>query len=102
MLDGYTSSILLVCSVEVKHQGGDANGAVAQLAIRTAAGLRHLRGIIAIPTPSLLPFLDWTVIGHQWDLYVIWMNTDAEMVVLGPSMFGTMFTIGDYNEADEV
>lgn len=84
MMDVHTSSFPLVCGIEVRDKDGHANEAVARLAIWTAAGLKYLRGITAIPAPSLLPFLGWTVIGHQWNLYIIWLKSDVELVVLGP------------------
>lgn len=42
MTDVYTSTVPLVCGLEVKEQGGDYNEAVLQLGIWCAAGLERL------------------------------------------------------------
>lgn len=43
--DAYTSTVPMVCCLEVKEGGGDYNEAILQLGIWCAAGLERLRGL---------------------------------------------------------
>ncbi|KAG0644966.1 hypothetical protein D0Z07_9315 [Hyphodiscus hymeniophilus] len=85
MTDAYTSTVPLVCGLEVKERGGDYNEAITQLAIWSAAGLERLRELRErVRTPEdqedLPPFLGWTVIGHDWKLHISWKNAQGEVV----------------------
>lgn len=89
MLDAYTCRIPLTCGIAVKEFGGDGNEAIAQLAIWSAAGLFHVQQMLAIETQTfdaaaLLPLPGWTVVGHQWDLYLIFLRSNSDVVCLGP------------------
>jgi hypothetical protein len=46
MTGGYTSTISLVCGVEVKERGGDSNDAIIWLGIWCAIGLSPLRALV--------------------------------------------------------
>jgi hypothetical protein len=114
MTDAYTSTVPLVCGIEVKERGGDYNEAIVQLAIWCAAGLERLRGLREIgqnhtlqpqtafiretrgetqdetqtrgrerttfEDDGLLPFLGWTVIGHDWKLHISWKDSSGNVV----------------------
>jgi hypothetical protein len=81
MQDAYTSTVPLVCGIEVKEVGGDYNEAVMQLAIWSAAGLEKLKtqGPNILHTETL-PSLGWTVIGHDWKLHISWKDADGRVV----------------------
>jgi hypothetical protein len=119
MTDAYTSTVPLVCGIEVKERGGDYNEAIVQLAIWCAAGLERLRGLqelgqnhisqsqtgstvvdineasgqdktqaiglkrTVVEEDGLLPFLGWTVIGHDWKFHISWKDSSGN-VVSGP------------------
>lgn len=81
MQDAYTSTVPLVCGMEVKEAGGDYNEAVMQLAIWSAAGLAKLK--TQVPDPhhtEMPPSLGWTVIGHEWKLHIAWKEADGRVV----------------------
>ena len=84
MTDVYSSTVPLVCGIEVKDTGGDKNEAIAQLAIWSTTSLRHVKKTIGLPAIKLLPFVGWTVIGHRWDLYITWLKSDDGVVFWGP------------------
>lgn len=70
MTDAYTSTVPLVCCLEVKEREGDYNEASTQLGICCAAGLERLRELSVLgrddeEDKELLPFLGWTVVGHD-------------------------------------
>jgi hypothetical protein len=74
MTDAYTSTVPLVCCLEVKERGGDYNEAIIQLGIWCTAGLERLRGLWVraeddgdnySKMEELPPFLGWTVVGHD-------------------------------------
>jgi len=86
MTDAYTSTVPLVCCLEVKERGGDYNEAITQLGIWCAAGLERLRGLRALgrndqEDKELPPFLGWTVVGHDWKFHISWKDTDGNMVM---------------------
>ena len=80
MTDVSSSTVPLVCGIEVKDTGGDKNEAIAQLAIWSITGLRHVKKMTGLPAIKLLPFVGWTVIGHRWDLYITWLKSDDGVV----------------------
>ena len=87
MSDAYTSTIPLVCGIEVKESGGDYNEAVTQLGIWSAACLEKLmqlrRSSSRNATDSgeyLLPIVGWTVVGHEWKLHICWKSMDGAVV----------------------
>ncbi|KAK5018655.1 hypothetical protein BJ546DRAFT_1080218 [Cryomyces antarcticus] len=87
MMDAYTSTVPLVCGIEVKEAGGDNNEALLQLGIWTAAGLEKLKGLCGgeVPAGGLYPFMGWTVVGHEWKLHLSWMEEDSgRILVVGP------------------
>lgn len=94
MTDAYTSTVPLVCCLEVKERGGDYNEAIIQLGIWCAAGLERLRGLWTHGRSSsrrdseeiegLPPFLGWTVVGHDWKFHISWKDMSGNVVVIGP------------------
>ncbi|KAG9240848.1 hypothetical protein BJ878DRAFT_263777 [Calycina marina] len=93
MTDAYTSTVPLVCCLEVKERGGDYNEAIMQLGIWSAAGLERLRGLWTISNNNserdikeeeLPPFLGWTVVGHDWKFHISWKDASGNVIVLGP------------------
>lgn len=91
MTDAYTSTVPLVCCLEVKERGGDYNEAITQLGIWCAAGLERLRGLWTIgrsdngidfeeEEEELPPFLGWTVVGHDWKFHISWKDADGKVV----------------------
>ncbi|KAK4962222.1 hypothetical protein LTR66_012763, partial [Elasticomyces elasticus] len=73
--DPFTKRVALFSGVEVKQSNGGKMEALAQLAIWLASGLEKL---LQLSNPqgkdarhlSLLPTLGWTVVGHDWHLYI--------------------------------
>jgi hypothetical protein len=89
MSDAYTSTIPLVCGIEVKESGGDYNEAVTQLGIWSAACLEKLKQLhrgsggatdSLGSGESLLPIVGWTVVGHEWKLHICWKSMDGAVV----------------------
>lgn len=90
MTDAYTSTVPLVCCLEVKERGGDYNEAIIQLGIWCAAGLERLRSLWTLSrsksgshpeeVEELPPFLGWTVIGHDWKLHISWKDASGNVV----------------------
>ncbi|KAE8153589.1 hypothetical protein BDV25DRAFT_21724 [Aspergillus avenaceus] len=73
--DPFTKRVALFSGVEVKQSNGGGTEALVQLAIWLAAGLEkssklhNLRGDKS-GNLELLPNIGWTVIGHDWNLYI--------------------------------
>jgi hypothetical protein len=88
MTDAYTSTVPLVCCLEVKERGGDYNEAIIQLGVWCAAGLERLRGLWTLsrndsgrdPEEELPPFLGWTVVGHDWKFHISWKDAGGNVV----------------------
>jgi hypothetical protein len=85
MTDAYTSTVPMVCCLEVKERGGDHNEAIVQLGIWCAAGLERLRGLWTLggrdlQEEELPPFLGWTVVGHDWKFHLSWKDSDGNVV----------------------
>ena len=89
MTDAYTSTVPLVCWLEVKERGGDYNEAIIQLGIWCAAGLERLRGLWTLDRSDngkdleedkLSPFLGWTVVGHDWKFHSSWKDAGGNVV----------------------
>jgi hypothetical protein len=88
MSDAYTSSVVLGCGVEIKASGGDYDEAVVQLGIWCSAGLQKKRELSTTDvSPSQKPLLGWTVIGHEWRLYLSWRDDNTGDVVSQPQSF---------------
>jgi hypothetical protein len=83
MIDAYTSTVPLICGIEVKEGGGDYNEAITQLAIWSAAGLEKVRSLNPmLGYEDLKPFVGWTIIGHEWKLHLAWREGDGRVVSL--------------------
>jgi hypothetical protein len=88
MTDAYTSTVPLVCCLEVKERGGDYNEAIIQLGFWCAAGLERLRGQWTLSRndsgrdleEELPLFLGWTVVGHDWKFYISWKDAGGNVV----------------------
>ncbi len=81
MTDAYTSTVPLVCGIEVKEGGGDYNEAIMQLAIWCAAGLEKVKRLNpSVEYEQLQPFIGWTIIGHEWKLHIAWKESDGGVV----------------------
>lgn len=89
MADAYTSTVPLVCGMEIKESGGDYNEAVMQLGIWSAAGLEKAKRLggrervasIAAEAGTVSePFLGWTVVGHEWRLHIAWKEPGGRVV----------------------
>ncbi len=98
-MDAFTRRIPLVGGIEVKVSGGNAVEALVQLSIWSAAGLEkirllrdeHLNKLAAtsdqtggqsalVEKDELLPFLGWTIVGHDWKLYIMWKDAIGDVV----------------------
>lgn len=84
MADTYTRLLVLFAAVEVKMEGGSDIEAKAQLAVNLASGLRCRKdladaagGKAAIAAVADLPMMAWTVIGHQWNVYLGFVDSDS-------------------------
>lgn len=100
MTDTYTKHIPLVGGIEVKTSGGSSLEASVQLGIWSAAGLQKARllqrerQLMTAAGPSdrdarqsvpsqeneQLPFFGWTIVGHEWKLYITWKDVIGEVV----------------------
>lgn len=80
MSDAYTECVPLVCPVEVKswrNNGVAGPDAEVQLGIWQAAALNHLHCMFVGQdgsVPSSPPHIGWTVIGHDWKIYIAWKD----------------------------
>ncbi|KAL4741738.1 hypothetical protein BDV11DRAFT_167873 [Aspergillus similis] len=73
--DPFTKRVALFSGIEVKESNGGNTEALVQLAILLSAGLEKLSRLQALlgtksDSRELLPGIGWTVIGHDWNLYV--------------------------------
>lgn len=73
--DPFTKRVALFSGIEVKQSNGGNTEAQVQLAIWLAAGLEKLsklqRPYVGISDScELLPGTGWTVIGHDWKIYI--------------------------------
>ncbi|KAL2818922.1 hypothetical protein BJX63DRAFT_47949 [Aspergillus granulosus] len=73
--DPFTKRVALFSGIVVKQSNGGNTEALVQLAIWLAAGLEklsQLQGLHGEKSDSreLLPGIGWTVIGHDWNLYI--------------------------------
>ncbi|KAJ5249497.1 hypothetical protein N7524_011813 [Penicillium chrysogenum] len=73
--DPFTKRVALFSGIEVKQSNGGKMEALAQLAIWLASGLEKLLELSNLQGKdaehsSLLPTLGWTVVGHDWHLYI--------------------------------
>ena len=65
--DSYTSTIPLVCGIEVKQSSGNSIEALAQLGVWCAAVLRKTKSLAGhVAYQNIPPALGWTVVGHDW------------------------------------
>ncbi|KAI9035299.1 uncharacterized protein KD926_003772 [Aspergillus affinis] len=74
--DPFTKRIAIFSGVEVKQSNGGKVEALAQLSIWLAASLEKLLQISSLGERgnehfTLLPTVGWTVIGHDWHLYIV-------------------------------
>ena len=81
MTDPYTKLIPMACAIEVKETSGSREEATIQFGVWAAAGLAKVRGLFNGAT-LLQPFLGWTVVGHNWMLYMSWKLDNREVVSL--------------------
>lgn len=79
MTDTYTEGIPIACGIEVKQSGGNHDEAVMQYGIWATAGLAKAEELF---NGAILqqPLLGWTVIGHNWALYMSWKLEGGEVV----------------------
>ncbi|CAD6442215.1 1ef9a539-42cc-4dd9-89f6-13898e29da70 [Sclerotinia trifoliorum] len=91
--DVNTGSLALFSGIEVKPENGGKDEALLQLAIWLAAGLQNTRilGETGQNRPYLCdelhPMVGWTVIGHDWHMYIAYMdnqNGRDTFKVVGP------------------
>ncbi|KNG84678.1 hypothetical protein ANOM_006987 [Aspergillus nomiae NRRL 13137] len=70
--DPFTKRVALFSGTEVKQSDGSSMEALVQLSIWLAAGLEKLLQLRNLQGQEfdLLPTVGWTVIGHEWNLYV--------------------------------
>ncbi|KAL3439937.1 hypothetical protein BJX65DRAFT_315282 [Aspergillus insuetus] len=73
--DPFTKRVALFSGIEVKQSNGGNTEALVQLAIWLAAGLEKLSRLQGLhgeksDSRALLPAIGWTVIGHDWNLYI--------------------------------
>lgn len=82
--DAYTSTIWVTCALEIKESGGNQTETSLQLAVFHSALLKKLAGMIKeSEVNQLLPaVLCWTVIGHEWKLYISTQSDDGSTVSL--------------------
>jgi hypothetical protein len=93
MQDAYTSSIPLICGLEVKQAGGDSNEGLTQLAIWTTAGLEKVEQLQR-RNPGLRrsgmiqPIVGIVVVGHTWEFYIVWPEENGRRVSRIPPCVG--------------
>lgn len=73
--DPFTKRTALFSGVKVKESNGDNKEALLQLTIWLSAGLEKLLHLSnsrnkELDGSELLPTIGWTVIGHDWHLYI--------------------------------
>ena len=81
--DPFTKRTALFSGIEVKQSNGGNTEALLQLTIWLVAGLGkllHLSHLSDKPLNGgqLLPAIGWTVIGHDWHLYMAFRGTFEE------------------------
>lgn len=75
-MDANTKRLALFSGIEVKQENGGKDEALAQLAIWLAAGLENVRRLGELGqkrqylAEELRPTVGWTVIGHDWHMYI--------------------------------
>ncbi|KAH8710129.1 hypothetical protein GQ44DRAFT_742923 [Phaeosphaeriaceae sp. PMI808] len=75
-MDANTKRLALFSGIEVKQENGGKDEALAQLAIWLAAGLENVRRLGELgqkrqyPGEEVRPTVGWTVIGHDWHMYI--------------------------------
>ncbi|KAF7857328.1 hypothetical protein EAF04_009569 [Stromatinia cepivora] len=91
--DASMKRVALFSGIEVKQENGGKDEALIQLAIWLAAGLWNIRklGELGQKQPYLCkelhPMVGWTVIGHDWYTYIVYMgdqNGQDACYVVGP------------------
>lgn len=78
--DPFTKRTALFSGIEVKRSNGDKKEALLQLIIWLSAGLEKLLRLgnsrnKELDGSQLLPTIGWTVIGHDWYLYIGFRGT---------------------------
>lgn len=73
--DPFGRHLVYFSGVEVKQAGGDATEALVQLSIWLSAQLEKLLQLSkrqgkSLEESQLPPVVGWTVVGHQWNLYM--------------------------------
>ncbi|OCK75633.1 hypothetical protein K432DRAFT_397107 [Lepidopterella palustris CBS 459.81] len=68
--DNRTGRVVLFSGIEVKRESGSKDEALSQLAIWLCAGLESHRQLAEYPAEHLLPVVGWTVVGHDWHMYI--------------------------------
>ena len=88
MNDLYTEKMVLMAGLEVKPARGAELEATVQLALWLAAGLSCRSQLLAAvgtnaKAMDTVPLLGWTVVGHEWKLYMAYMDkTEHEQRVV--------------------
>ena len=85
MTDPYTETIPMACGIKVKGLGGNRDEAIVQYGIWAAVGLAKVKELVDEAT-VLQPVLGWTVVGHDWILYMSWKLESEEVVSLRTSV----------------
>ncbi|KAE8353466.1 hypothetical protein BDV28DRAFT_107173 [Aspergillus coremiiformis] len=80
--DASTKRLLLFSGTEVKAENGGKDEALSQLVTWIAAGMENTRKLGSRASErdysycDLSPMVGWTVVGHDWHLYVAFGATD--------------------------
>ena len=92
--DPFTKRIALFSGIKVKESNGDNKEALLQLTIWLSAGLEKLQRLgnsrnKELDGSQLLPTIGWTVIGHDWHLYIGFRGTfeRQDKIVSKPTLY---------------
>jgi len=92
MADAFSRTVPLAMPLEIERARGDGEEARLQLAVFHASSLAFLDSYQANDW-DLFPMPSWTVIGHEWTLYIAWKDADGATQVRGPSVGRTVGTM---------
>ena len=100
MNDISTSKLVLFIGAEVKKLGGNEAEAKAQLFNWLGAGVIKMRKLVRkinYTAVNTLPQLGWTIVGHDWKLYMAigrGNKAEDEISIIGPLQGYTVDTTG--------